>query len=86
MAWDVDRLERAQEWFCRSVDNALNRFASNSPKHDDLLDLAQQEINAFLAVMSKDPLLPQRLWPPDYLGPKTVDAHRRFLNEIADRL
>ena len=54
--------------------------------HESLLELARAELDAYLSVMQSDPLLPQKLWPQDYLDESVYQLHRRISREIRQRL
>jgi phenylacetic acid degradation operon negative regulatory protein len=82
-AWDIDAIAAAQERYRTTTEAERERLHEGALSRVDLLSLARDELSAFLAVMADDPLLPSVLWPPEYRGPETVAAHRRFQRAIA---
>ena len=83
-AWDFHRLDRAQEWFCQTCAEALDRIETGALSAGDLTALARDAATAYYAVMEPDPLLPRSLWPRGYLGPDTVCAFRGLLHAVAN--
>ncbi len=82
MAWDMDRIIESQAWYRGAAGDAL-RHAADGLKSPALLELAREEVRAYLAVMEPDPLLPKPLWPPQYRGELTLAAHRDFQRRLA---
>ena len=47
---------------------------------------ADRERTAWLELMSKDPLLPERLWPKHYLGRKAWQARLKTLPQAGEQI
>ena len=85
-AWDFDRLGKFHRHYREVFARNLDLLFENNDSHESLLELARAELDAYLSVMQSDPLLPQKLWPQDYLGESVYQLHRRISREIRQRL
>lgn len=83
-SWDFDRLQRAQQWYLQHIGAATEGLAQ-PVEPSELRAWLNEELEAYLAVMHLDPLLPRTLWPDGYAGPAVVAAHRAFV-KAAGRL
>lgn len=86
MAWDMDRLDEAQQWYLRTAEANLAFLTAETPDSSTLFSLAREETSAFVSVMRSDPLLPRSLWPLRYRGPEAIEMHRAFQRAVAARL
>ncbi len=82
IAWDFERLAAGHAWYVAAVDGAVQQVARAAPSRDEGWALLRRDLNAYLAVMSDDPLLPRKLWPGGYRGPDVVAAHRRLIAAV----
>ncbi len=82
MAWNMDRIVASQKWYRQAARDAL-RHAAGGLEPRALLELARGEVDAYLSVMEPDPLLPKALWPQEYRGEQTLEAHRDFQRRLA---
>lgn len=78
-AWDFTRLTDLQDWFCTACHDGMMQIGSNPMSEREVMALVREEMTAYGAVMSGDPLLPRELWPADYSGEKAYRAHLEFL-------
>ncbi len=85
-AWDFRRLLQLQEYYCKASEINLHRIRNTQCDSNALLNLARDELAAYLRAMGDDPLLPRVLWPPDYRGGDVFRLHRNITNEIRERL
>lgn len=85
-AWDFVRIGQAQAWYVQQAADVLARIEAEPPPLHALWRLLREDLDAYLAVMEHDPLLPRALWPPRYRGPATVDAHRALARSVIRRL
>jgi len=73
-AWDFERINQSY----REYVEHLERLSSRTPHSPERLEQwSRQEQTSWFAAMDVDPLLPQVLLPPDYLGRKAWQARRR---------
>lgn len=85
-AWDFERLSSTQRFFIEVYTENLRRLDGGTASSAELMDLARDELSAYLTAMSEDPLLPEPLWPRAYQGKRAWALHRRFQRAIAKRL
>ena len=85
-AWDFDRLSSTQRFFIEVYSENLRRLRDAEVSSDSLMNLAREELSAYLAAMSEDPFLPQELWPRGYQGERVWELHRRCQKYIGRRL
>lgn len=85
-AWNMDRLDEAQAWYIDQAAVAAERIASGALSRQEVLNLANASVSAYLSVMEKDPLLPRDLLPAHYRGPDTLAALRSLQQTLAESL
>ncbi len=85
-AWDFDRLGQLQEHYCRVFESNLQQLTSGGIDRDDVVQLAREELEAYLCTMHDDPLLPSDLWPAGYMGRVVWNLHKRIIKAIRCRL
>jgi len=85
-AWDFRRLQQIQAWYIDIYTEALARVAADALSEDELIDLSEEELTAYLTAMAEDPLLPRKLCPSDYCGRDAYRLHRKLTTEIGRRL
>ena len=85
-AWDFERLNALQRAYCDLCEENLFRMSEEELDPTDLGLLAQEEMAAYVAVMTDDPLLPRELLPSDYEGEAAYKAHHGFVRALSRRL
>ena len=85
-AWDFDRLEEVQLWYCEVYGDNLGRVLSGKLTRQGLEYLAREEMSAYLSVMEGDPLLPEELLPRRYHGMSVYALHKKMIKAIGKRL
>lgn len=85
-AWNFDRLEEIQLWYCKVYKDNLKRLLSGNVTREELQNLAREEMSAYLSAMKEDPLLPRELLPAGYHGVAVYDLHKSLGQEIRERL
>ncbi|MBN1270513.1 MAG: hypothetical protein JXB04_13065 [Kiritimatiellae bacterium] len=85
-AWDMDRLQQVQHWYHQVFAENLERLRTDDVPEEELVELARDEMSAYLSAMQEDPLLPRALCPPGYRGEAAYKLHKAFAREIARRL
>lgn len=85
-AWDMERLSVTQGFFIDVYTENLRRLERGRASTEEVMDLARDELAAYLASMSEDPFLPEPLLPSGYRGKRVWELHRRFQQAIAKRL
>ncbi len=83
LAWDMERLKRAQRWYMNVYEENLARARAGKLTEESLYTMAREELSAYVTVMEGDPLLPRPLWPQGYQGEKAWHFHRHFTKEWA---
>jgi len=82
-SWDFDYLYEVQKRFCDIYGENLHILrGATAPDLDSLMQLAAEEIDAFRSAFVLDPLLPNALLPPDYMGKAVYDLHGKIMDEI----
>jgi len=85
-AWDMEKLEEMQGWFCEICRENIERVRSNSVPVNQLPVLAAEALSGYQHVMREDPILPESLWPRDYQGERAFELYHRLAREVAKRL
>ena len=85
-AWKLEQLEREQDEFCNYCKKCIDQAVRGQMKGTALVQLARQELNAYLDVMGRDPLLPRAVLPRDYAGFRVYELHKEFTRECGVRL
>ncbi|MBN1269533.1 MAG: hypothetical protein JXB04_08100 [Kiritimatiellae bacterium] len=85
-AWDFDALEKLQGRYFSVYGSNLRRLAREKVRAEDLMQLAKEEMEAYLYAMQDDPLLPSALWPAGYKGKTVWDLHQVVVKEVRRRL
>lgn len=78
-AWDFGALTERQRWFIATARSARDRLQNSLDSHKHAATMAKREWAAFLSVMQKDPLLPRKLHPREYLGLAAYEQHMEFV-------
>ncbi|MBN1270469.1 MAG: hypothetical protein JXB04_12835, partial [Kiritimatiellae bacterium] len=81
-AWDFERINALQRRYCRVFGQNLERLGSGKADRADAIRLAREEREAYLYAMDLDPLLPEVLWPPGYMGRPVWDLHLRLVKQL----
>jgi DNA-binding transcriptional regulator PaaX len=84
-SWDWEEIERRQEAYLRQSDAGLKTVATASSV-EKLAEAARVEWGAYRAAFAMDPLLPRRLLPDGYAGPKILTRHKEFGQVMAARM
>lgn len=84
-AWNFRRIDEAHREYLRTFPR---RFAALDRANDweHLVASASDERESFRQAFSLDPLLPQKLWPPSYIGEEVDERHSKFLRILKRRL
>lgn len=83
-AWDWEESRRRQHAYLQQP--RLSRGTLARVRNlNELLPWARFETNAYRHAFSLDPLLPRRLWPGDYPGPRVQDRHEQLRQALAER-
>ena len=85
-AWPIDRIRKLQKHYCHVYAKNIERVLTQSHQPEFLLQLGREELVAFEAVMTEDPLLPKTLYPEPYYGEQVVNLHRTLGKAIARKL
>ena len=85
-AWNFDRLWEEHGFYLDVCRSNLRLLHEGQLNHAAIEALAQEELDAYLTVMDRDPLLPKELLPVGYRGHEVYDMHRQFAKAIAKRL
>ncbi|MBT3295281.1 MAG: hypothetical protein HN919_11630 [Verrucomicrobia bacterium] len=85
-AWSWEAINAGHRWFYESYEKQLIRLQHDLLDGAALLDLAREEMSAYITVMTPDPLLPEPLLPKAYLGGAVFALHGTITESIADRL
>lgn len=85
-AWDFNRINGLQYHFLRACEENAEHVAAGRFNREDLLELARDQVTAYLQVMEPDPLLPKSLWPDGYCGAEMIRAHNGLLQEIGSHI
>ena len=85
-AWDIEQLSGLQKAFIKTYSDNMEMLDRPGVSGELLTALAVQEMDDYLAVMSKDPLLPTSLCPTGYKGGEVYDLHTRLRVKIARTL
>lgn len=84
-AWDFAKINAGYRRYLASVDSCQEAVAKPI-RPAELAALVRRERTAYVQALAIDPLLPKRLLPPDYLGRKAYEAHRRFGHAVHRRV
>lgn len=84
-AWDFDRLLELHERYLSVYQKNLKLLDADHV-NDALMLLLNQEAEAYVQCMQRDPLLPSPLLPRNYLGKKVYQLHSSIRNGIAQAL
>jgi len=84
-AWDFPRINQDYRQYVERV-TALESAVAAAANPAQLADLVRRERLAFAEAVALDPLLPRRLWPADYHGPRAVQARQHFQQHVRARL
>jgi phenylacetic acid degradation operon negative regulatory protein len=86
LAWNTVPLVRMQNHYCKAVPANLKLIRDSLLSRDELLDMARAELRAYLDMVAVDPLLPSALHPKEYIGPRVLSLHRKFVSAILKQL
>jgi phenylacetic acid degradation operon negative regulatory protein len=81
-SWDFERLEVVQNHYCTVYETNLRTLKTKRMDCRAIIELAREEIAAYRAAMSEDPLLPRSLWPSGYSGERVWQLHRQLQSEM----
>ena len=79
-AWDFEYLKKVQKWYMRLCQKSICNLRTNQLSKPEVVQMACEEIEAYEAAMSRDPLLPRELYPSDYEGEDVFNWHKDFVN------
>jgi len=85
-AWDFERLEHIQVWYCKAYEHNLELIRATKPSKEMCRTWAREELSAYLSAMQEDPLLPEELLPRVYHGRQVYALHRAFTKTLGRRL
>jgi len=85
-AWDFDRINRRYERFLRILDGRPVGEIRNEAVANGLWRWAAAECEAWLDAVINDPLLPERILPPGYLGRKAWRRRVEVLRQAGQQL
>jgi len=85
-AWDFDSLIRSQIHFIRACENNAGIVSEGNMPSEEIIEMAQAQLLAYLGIMESDPLLPRSLWPDGYRGPELIKAHKHLLSAMLQAL
>jgi phenylacetic acid degradation operon negative regulatory protein len=85
-SWDWESLRAGHAWYLSTCREHLGEIGDGPRDRSAFGMMAREEMLAYLSVMQADPLLPQSLHPPDYLGRKVAATHAEFMHAIASHL
>jgi len=85
-AWGFERINRRYAQHKKLLAQCPTRTLRNKETASALRRWARAEREAWLKAVSADPLLPQRLHPPGYLGPQTWQRRREVLGKVGRQL
>jgi len=83
-SWDWEEIKRRQEAYLRQSDGGL-KVVATAGSVEKLAEAARVEWGAYRAAFALDPLLPRRLLPDGYAGPKVLARHKEFGEALATR-
>ena len=84
-SWDFEAIHSAQGSYVELV-RKLQQEVRRPISFNRLAEIGRQEWRSYHGAMERDPLLPRKLWPVDYLGEKTFTHHRKFRTEFGRQL
>jgi DNA-binding transcriptional regulator PaaX len=79
VAWDFTSINNQYRSYLHLCQQQSNQPFIHDQNPQRAIAWIRQERSAWDNILRLDPLLPQCLWPPDYLGPDAWDARRRLL-------
>jgi len=85
-AWDFERINRHYARHLKILDERPAGTLGNEAAAKALLRWAAAERDAWLDAVTNDPLLPQRILPPDYLGQQAWRRRIEVLREAGRQL
>jgi DNA-binding transcriptional regulator PaaX len=83
-SWDWDEISRRQQAYLRQSGGGLKLLAM-ADSAEKLAQAARAEWRAYRSAFAPDPLLPRRLLPTGYAGPKVLAQHKEFGEALAAR-
>lgn len=82
-AWRFEAIQEGYQSYLQFASEAKQRL-SGPPLHPrDLFALLREERAWWMAAFALDPLLPRRLWPSDYMGPRAWKSRQELLRLTA---
>lgn len=78
-AWDFDRINRQYELYQQVAESFPDAPLNDQPALRKLRQWARNEQAAWIAAVTADPLLPERLLPANYVGKQAWATHQRLL-------
>src|SRR6266699_4484478 len=85
-AWDFERINRRYARHLKILDERPGGTLGNEVAARALLRWAAAERDAWLDAVTNDPLLPERILPPDYLGQQGWARRIEVLREAGRQL
>jgi phenylacetic acid degradation operon negative regulatory protein len=85
-AWDFEEINRRYARYLRTLGERPTRPLRDTAAAKSLQRWAIEERLAWLAAVTTDPLLPERLLPPDYLGRRAWQRRKTVLREASRQL
>jgi phenylacetic acid degradation operon negative regulatory protein len=85
-AWDFERINHRYARHLKVLKERPEAALRNAAAAADLLRWAEAEREAWLDAVTKDPLLPNRILPPDYLGKQAWRTRVKVLREASRHL
>jgi DNA-binding transcriptional regulator PaaX len=85
-AWDIERINRRYTRHLKILNERPSSTLRNDASAKALLRWATAEREAWLDAVTKDPLLPKRILPPDYLGQQVWQRRVEVLRDAGRQL
>ena len=85
-AWDFEGINRRYSLLMKILGERPAAALGTEAAAKDLLNWAKTELEAWLEAVTNDPLLPEKLLPPDYLGRDAWQRRMKVLQHAGRQL
>ncbi len=82
-AWPWDRIASRHTDYLHAVGGILEAWEEDAPSEAEVREAVRSEAMAYVGAMEHDPLLPRKLWPPEYRGYQVYQLHLDFLRQAS---